>query len=116
MSTSLSDLFTTAKNIVTSISDLLTGYLNVNGQTSTCGITAATVVKNKGGRVVRISVTVAGSTAGSVNNANSISSATAANALWVIPNTVGVYDVSLPAPNGIIVTPGTGQTVAISWA
>jgi hypothetical protein len=111
---SLSDLLTAAKNVVTAINQLGQTYLQVQGSTFYSGITAATVVKTGQGRVARVSVVVAGSAVGAIYDASASSSTT--GKIWVIPNTVGVTEINLPVNNGIVVAPGTGQTVAISYS
>lgn len=82
---------------------------------SALNISANTVVKATNGFVVRVSVVVAGSAAGSVNDAATVAAATSANEIAVIPDTVGTYSIEFPAFSGIVVKPGTGQTVAISY-
>lgn len=89
--------------------------VNDGGTSSQLAIAASAVVKASAGVVVRVSVTVAGSTTGSVYDANTLPSAGAANLVGVIPNTVGVYYFSFPMNNGIVVAPGTGQTVSVSY-
>lgn len=111
---SLSDLLTAAKNIVTSVNQLGQTYLQVQGSQSLSGITAATLVKSGQGRVARVSVVVAGSAAGAIYDTN-VPSATTGQ-IWVIPNTVGVTEINLPVNNGIVVAPGTGQTVVVSYS
>jgi hypothetical protein len=110
----MSDILTAAKNVVTAINQLGQTYLQVQGSKQTSGIAAATLVQSGQGRVARVSVIVAGSSVGAIYDA-SVSTATT-NQVWVIPNTVGVTDINLPINNGIVVTPGTGQTVAISYS
>jgi len=59
-------------------------------------------------------VVVAGSGTGSVYDA---SSATATNdMLLTIPTTIGIVEANIPTNNGIVVAPGTGQTVAIVYS
>lgn len=111
---SLSDLLTVAKNIVQAISALAQGYLNVQGAQNFTGLTAATVVKSTAGRIANISVIVAGSAAGAVYD--SASTGVTTKPLYVIPTTVGVYVVNLPASFGITIAPGTGQTVSGSFS
>ncbi len=89
---------------------MTTGALN-----TTLNITAATAVKATSGRVTRACVTVAGSTAGTINDCATTGAAAAANAVAAIPNTVGVYYIDWPFATGIVVVPGTGMTVAINW-
>ncbi len=111
---SLSDILTTAKNIVTAISQLGQTYLSIEGSQITTDITSATLVLSGQGRIARVSVVVAGSGAGSIYDASSASATT--GKLWTIPTTVGVTEINLPVNNGIVVAPGSGQTVAISYS
>lgn len=85
------------------------------GNFTALDITAATVVKASPGAVVMAQVIVAGSTAGAIYDATSTSGNTTANQVAVIPNTVGGIEVRFPCVNGIVVAPGTGQTVALSY-
>lgn len=75
-------------------------------------ITASTVLKASPGRAVRVSVIVAGSAAGSLNDCATTGAAAASNEVAVIPNTVGVYEIDWPCGTGIVIVPGTGQTLA----
>lgn len=111
---SLSDILTVAKNVVTAVSQLGQTYLAVQGTKVTTDISSATLVQAGEGRVARVSVVVAGSATGSVYDASSASATT--GMLWSIPNSVGVTEVNLPVNNGIVVAPGTGQTVTISYS
>jgi len=78
-------------------------------------ITAATVVKAAPGRLGLVSVIVAGSAVGTVNDVLTTGAAAVANQIGTIPNTVGTYTFNWPCAVGIIVVPGTGQTVAVSY-
>jgi hypothetical protein len=77
-------------------------------------ITANTLVKATPGRVAKISVIVAGA-AGSVHDAATIGAAGATNNLGVIPAVIGLYTFDMHVSNGIVVKPGAGQTLAISY-
>ena len=90
---------------------LITG----NGVRTMFDITAATVVKTTSGRVAKVSVLVAGSAAGGVFDTTTTASAAITNQVAVIPNAVGVYVIDIPCFNGIVVEPGTGQTVMVSY-
>lgn len=78
-------------------------------------VTAAAVVKNGSGICCRVSVVVAGSAAGTVNDTNATGSAAAANQFGTLPTTVGTYQFDWPCGTGITVVPGTGQTLAVSF-
>ena len=111
---SLSDLLTAAKNIVTSINQLGQTYLQVQGLNIYSNITAPTVIKSGQGRVVRFSVTVAGTADGAIYDANATTATT--DTVAAIHKVLGIYEVNMPVNNGIVVHPGTGQTVSISYS
>ena len=111
---SLSDLLTAAKNIVLGLSTLATNYLNVEGQISYANITAPTVVKATGGRVARVSVTTAGSSAGVIYDSSSAAGATLPVAS--IPATVGIMPAGIPTSYGIFVVPGAGQALTVVYS
>ena len=111
---SLSDLLSTAKNIVLALSTLANNYLNVQGQINYPNITAPTVVKASGGRIALISVTTAGSTPGVIYDSSSASSTTYPMA--AIPEAVGITACSIPTSYGIFVVPGSGQSVTLVYS
>jgi hypothetical protein len=111
---SLSDVLTVAKNIAQAINSLAQSYLNVQGAQNFTGLTAATVVKSAAGRIANISVIVGGSATGAVYDATA--TGVTSKPLFVIPTTVGVYVVNLPASFGLTIAPGSGQTVSGSFS
>jgi len=121
---SLSDILTAAKNIVTAINGLGQTYLQVAGTKVYAQISTATVVSVGQGRLVRVVVTTSGSSIGAIYDA-SVSTATSPK-IYTIDNTGGggtgsfpglrVIDVSIPVNNGIVVAPGTGQVVTVSYS
>lgn len=111
---SLSDILTAAKNIVTAVNSLAQTYLNVQGAQNFAGLTASTTVKVTAGRIANISVIVPGSADGMVYDSAALGITT--KPLYVIPMTVGVYVVNLPASFGITIAPGTGQVVSGSFS
>lgn len=111
---SLSDILTAAKNVVTAINNVAQTYINVQGARVATGITAATVVSTGPGRVATVSSVIGGSVEGYVYDSTSTAVTTAP--LCVIHKTEGVYVINLPVVNGIVVAPGTGQTVTISYS
>ena len=111
---SLSDILTAAKNIVTAVNGLGQTYLQVSGAKVSVQISTATLLSVGQGRLVRVIVTTAGSAAGSIYDA-SVSTATTPK-IFVIANTLGVTEVSIPVNNGIVIAPGTGQVVTVSYS
>lgn len=79
-------------------------------------LTSATLVKGSHGFVVRVSVNATSSTAGAIYDSATVAGAASSNLIAVIPATVGTYAIEFPAVNGIVVSPGTGQTVAVSYS
>lgn len=93
------------------------GVLRVSGGgiSVVYNLTAATVVKATPGRCVTVSVIVAGSAAGTANDVTNTAGAVVANQFGTIPNTVGVYKFEWPCLSGIVIVPGTGQTVSVAF-
>lgn len=110
---SLSDILTTAKNVVTAINGVSQTYLAVQGNQIYPDITTATLLKRGSGRVAMVSIIVGGAN-GFIYDAPVATATT--NPIYVIPNTVGVIFVNLPVVNGIVVAPGAGQTVSVSYS
>lgn len=88
---------------------------NTNGELSSLNITAATLVKLGAGYISRAVVTVAGSGAGTVNDAATSGGGTAANTIAALPMAVGPIALDFPFVNGLVITPGTGQTITVSY-
>jgi hypothetical protein len=85
------------------------------GNASKLNITAATVVKATPGTVYNVSVTTAGSTSGQVSDVATVAGVAVGNLVFDIPNTVGNYPINFPCFAGIVVTPGTGQVLSVSY-
>jgi hypothetical protein len=115
---SLSDILTTALNIVKGINALAANYMNVQGTAIAQAITAPTVLKPSGGRVARVSITTAGSATGLIYDGATLSATS--KPIWVIPMAAGAngdpYEVQLPCAFGILVKPGTGQVLSVSYS
>lgn len=77
------------------------------------GISIPTVVKSARGILFRVSVTTAGTTAGSVYDFTSTTSPQ--NLVGIIPDAVGVYEFLWPCQTGIVIVPGTSQVVSVSF-
>jgi len=114
---SLSDLLTAVQHVASNIAQAAQTYLAVNGQQSRSGIAAAAgpqLLKQGSGRVAYVNVTVAGTTVGALVDSNS--AAATSPVLAVIPDTVGSYFVNLPFNLGLVVVPGTGMTLSVSFS
>jgi len=84
-------------------------------QKTKLNITTQTVLKAAPGDVVRVVVQAAGSATGTINDCATTAAVSTANQVAVIPETVGPIDLEFPCLVGIVVTPGTGQSVAVSY-
>jgi len=111
---SLTDMLTAAKNIVTAVNAMTQSYIGVQGSQNLADISTATLIKQGPGRVASVSVTTAGSTAGAIYDA-SLSTSTS-NLIWSIPNTVEITVVNFPLRFGLVVVPGTDQVVTVSYS
>lgn len=112
---SLDDILTTQKQGVVAINNLYHYYINQNGTNSAKEITTTTLVQSGTGQVVRVAVIATSSTTGAVYDSNSTTALTGKK-VYTIPATVGIYEVFMPCMNGIVVDPGAGQTISISYS
>jgi len=111
---SLPDILTSAQNLVNAVNNVATTYLNVQGAKNAAALTTATLVKSSPGRVAVVSILTAGSAVGAIYDANALGVTT--GKIYTIPMTVGVVIVNLPTSYGIVVAPGSGQVVTISYS
>ncbi len=112
-SVGMQDMLSALKNVVQALNAATQAYISVNGTSTEEGITTPTVLKTSSGRAASVSILVAGSTTGMLYD----SPTTALNEpLYVIPNTVGIFIVNLPTDAGLLVVPGTGQSVTVNWS
>ena len=114
MAASLDTIVTNIQNLANAVFTASTNYSNVNGLQDFFNVTAATVIRTGNGRICRVSVIVAGSAAGTVYDANSTTDTS--RPIYKISNALGITDVSLPVQYGVMIVPGTGQTVAGSFS
>ena len=86
------------------------------GTNSVLNITAATVVKVSPGTIWNVNVTTAGTTVGGVYDFATATGEGAANLVAVIPIVAGAINLTFPCKTGILIVPGTGQVVSVSFA
>lgn len=87
------------------------------GSTSIKNITAeaATVLSTTARRVCKVIVNTAASAAGGIYDAATTGNCTAANLVFAIPQTVGIYDVDMPLSAGLGIIVGTAGVVSLSY-
>jgi hypothetical protein len=112
---SLDDILTTQKNGVVAINNLSRSNLRGQGTQTSATVTTSTFLVSGSGYVVNFAVVVAGSSAGTINNANATGSTAASNVLCTIPTTVGVYQTGQAFTSGLVIVPGTGQSINVTY-
>lgn len=118
---SLSDILTAAKNIVTAINGLGQTYIRVSGASRSETLTGVTpvLVTVGQGRLASISVTASsGSVTGMIYDLSSTvgSGIVIGNSICFIDHVKAVTYVNLPYNNGLVVVPGAGMTVVVSYS
>lgn len=88
------------------------------GAKNSLNITAATLVKATRGTLLGVQIIVAGSAPGTINDVATLAGVADANVVAAIPNDIGpapIASCGIPCLNGIVVTPGAGQTLAVFY-
>lgn len=114
---SLDDILSAVQNLNKQLSNLSQAWARGLGNVTTAVISAQTLVTASPGYLVSVIILDDGSAAGSVNNAATVAAVdAAANLLYVIPTgTNGVFPVGAVFNKGLVVTPGTGQVLAVTY-
>ena len=120
----LDDILTAQKNGVIAINNLNQTWLlysrRQSAQYTTKVISAATLIYTGQGYVVSASVLDAGTTVGTIYNYASTTSVAADpladNKLMVVKNTQDVYPAGFQFTKGLVVVPGTGQTIVVTYS
>jgi hypothetical protein len=116
MPASLDDILTVQKNAVVAVNTLGQATLRGLGTTTSATVTAATLVVTGKGYLVRVAVVVAGSGSGLVSNYTAATSVPASTALMATPMTVGIIETGQVFTNGLVITPGTGQSINVTYS
>ena len=116
MPASLDDILTVQKNGVVAVNTLGQATLRSLGTTTSATFTAATLVVTGKGYLVSVAVVVAGSASGLVSNYTAATSVPASTALMATPTTVGVYRAGQVFTSGLVITPGTGQSINVTYS
>ena len=113
---SLDDILTVQKNGVVALGNLNQATLRDAGTNTSATVTSSTVIYVGPGRVVNYAVVIAGTGAGGVYNASTTAGANASNQLCSIPTTVGVFPTGQTFSNGLVITPGAGQSINVTYS
>lgn len=111
---SVDDLLTAVKNNVVATNLVANNAFNVLGRKSYLEITSDTLIHTGEAWVARVSV-ITGGTAGGIYDANTVGGAVTGTQVCVMPATVGIYEILMPVTKGIVVKPGAGQKVSVSF-
>lgn len=116
----LDDILTAQKNGVVAINNLNQTWNNyliqTNGQYSSTEITSATLLYSGIGTLVKVSVIQAGSTTGFIYDFNSAAVAVTGRRILAVPNTLGLINAGLAFTLGLVVVPGAGQSIVVSYS
>jgi type II secretory pathway pseudopilin PulG len=117
MTASLSDLLSAAKNIAQAINDAARAYVGVQGSQVSNSVSASTQIVHGAGRLANINVIVAGTGAGVIYDTIDAGNSNNPNhRLAAIPMTVGSFFINTSFNDGLLVVPGTGQTVTVTYS
>tara|TARA_R110000868_G_scaffold17842_2_gene77882 strand:+ start:1024 stop:1398 length:375 start_codon:yes stop_codon:yes gene_type:complete len=108
------DMLTAQKNGVLATNSVVSVIRRAQGQYTSQTVTSATVIALGEGFLVSFAVVVAGA-AGLISNFNTTSPA-AANAMAATPATVGIYPAGMVFTSGLVVVPGAGQSVNVTYS
>jgi hypothetical protein len=113
---SLDDILTTQKNAVVALNNIFQALNTLNPTTTSSTVTSSTFIIAGKGRLISFSVVVSGTASGLIYNAGTPTGGAAANALVATPTTIGVYNVNMIFTDGLVVTPGTGQSINVTYS
>jgi hypothetical protein len=118
----LDDIVTVLKNGVVAMNDLTAAlnsfrqiYNEIVGNNTYLGTTDDSLVYTGAGRLVNVMVT-AGTSGGTIHDAATVATATASNVIFNLPTSVGLTQVNVPFFEGLVVNPGSGVTVSLTYS
>ena len=116
----LNDILTAQKNGVVAINTLnqtWQGYSRKEyGDTTSACVTAATLIATGSGYITTVSVVAKGTATGVIYNSASPNSKDDGSRLLAILEDVGVYRADCRFTNGLLVVPGAGQAVTVTYS
>lgn len=114
----LDDILTTQKNGVNAINSLGQSLKLYNeGQYTSNTVTTSTFIAAGSGRLVSVAVVIKGSADGLIHNAGSVGAISLSNRLCAAPTAAsGVYPVGAKFTNGLVIVPGTGQALNVTYS
>lgn len=118
MARSLDDIFTTAQNIASGLFNLATAWGKVAGTITSLTVddTADVLITAGTGRLVNMSVIEGGSGTGLIYNSSVVTSLLDSARLALVPTVEGVYQINVLYTAGLVISPGTGQILNITYS
>lgn len=113
---SLDDILTTQKNGVVAIGVLTQVFERFLGNITSQTVSSDTLVISGPGRLVSFVVVDPGTADGAIHNSPSVAAVDISNQLCVVPQTAGIYPAGLNFKNGLVIIPGTGQYINVTYA
>ncbi len=111
----VNDVLTALQNTNTALSTLSSTWRRGQGNLTSVTVTTQTLITTSPGRLVSFNVLVVGSGNGTINNSASTANAAAANALVATPQTLGTFPVGAEFNTGLVISPGTGQSINVTY-
>lgn len=111
----LDDILTAAKNIVTAINGLGITYNKIEGNETSAEVSTAKQLFTGQGRLVRVSVTTAGSSDAAIYDTAIVSSITGKSVGYVHKD-ANVVEFGVPIRNGLVVVPGNSQKLVVVYS
>lgn len=115
MPASTDDLLTALKQVVIALNAQTTNATILAGTQDFFNVTSATYVKSGAGRIVNAIAVVLGSADGTVYDASSVTDKSRP-LCPVIHTTAGRQIINMPFQYGLLVVPGSGQTITGSYS
>lgn len=116
LASSFEAISTNIASLSTNIANLATTSSYLAGKNTSSTVTSSTLVVAGSGRLVGVSIIVAGTTSGLIHNSATTGGASASNALVATPVTIGFYAVGQRFTNGLVIVPGTGQSINVTYS
>jgi len=113
---SLDDILTTQKNGVVAINGLTQTLQKGQGTVTSSTVSTDTLVVTGKGYLVNFSVVASGTANGTISNSQTVAGVASTNALCAVPQTIGVYSANLVFTTGLVIKPGTGQQINVTYS
>jgi hypothetical protein len=110
------DFLTGLQNAVQAINTLAQTWSSIQGVASSPAYASDTVITIKQGRVAYVSIIAGGSAAGYIHNCQTVAAAADSNKLMLLPQTTGIYAAACNFNNGLVIKPGAGQLVSVTYS